>query len=141
MRIVGSHKSLAHRPKHISLQDYNCGGYAFRTYDWLGFRFSHSYHNVRRQVRELLKAFPQWELCEPPFDYKNYEYVAFRWGVDRNEEWSDFHFARSWKNGTWHGKEGEDEIVKIDNILKPWIRTDGAVYNKQIFFFRKKRGR
>lgn len=140
MRITGSHKQLSRRPKNVPLQAYNCGGYAFRTYSWLGFNFSHSYHNVWRQVRELLKAFPQWELCEPPFDYKNYEYIAFRWGAAGDGYiWSDFHFARSWKNGTWHGKEGADKVVKIDDIFAPWVRSDGEIYNKKIYFFRKKR--
>ena len=48
--VYGCEKVLAHRPRWTWLEDYNCGGYALRTFDWVGFRFPHSRDNASQQV-------------------------------------------------------------------------------------------
>lgn len=80
--VYGCEKVLAHRPRWTWLEDYNCGGYALRTFDWVGFRFPHSRDNASQQVDAICAALPEWERCDRPqkFDIKHYDYVAFRWG-------------------------------------------------------------
>ena len=115
----------ARRPRWTWLEDYNCGGYALRTFDWVGFRFPHSHDNASQQVDAICAALPEWERCDCPqkFDTKHYDYVAFRWGERKG--WNDYHFLRLWRNGTWHGKEGDGEIYRVKDVFAPWVRSDG----------------
>lgn len=137
--VYGCKKVLAHRPAWLWLTDYNCGGYALRTFDWVGFRFPHSRDNASQQVDAICAALPEWERCDCPqkFDTKHYDYVAFRWG--KRKGWNDFHFLRLWRNGTWHGKEGDGEIYRVKDVFEPWVRSDGEIYGEEIFFLRRKR--
>ena len=137
-KVYGCHKVLSHRPAHLDTTDYNCGGYALRTFDWVDFHYSF-YDRAAQQMDAICAALPAWERCDCPqkFDTKHYDYVAFRWG--KRVGWSDFHFLRLWKNGTWHGKQGDGEIYRVKNVFAPWVRNDGEVYGEEIFFLRRKR--
>lgn len=137
MVVMGCSKTYSRRPANLWNLDYNCGGYALKTFDWVDFSSPSYFDNAAQQVDELCRVLPEWERCDDFSDPRHYDYVAFRCG--RDEDWEDFHFLRLWRNGTWHGKAGGGDIHKVEDVFAPWKRSDGKIYNGEIYFLRKRK--
>lgn len=145
--------------------EYNCGGYALRTFSWWRpFRKGYSaysfcqdeYSNgcptqeideklLNKCVNILLEDFPFLTLVkEPSF---NKRIIAFRIGTyfdfEREdfyclEDW-DFHFKVKEKDSTiWRHKPGNSPIIETDCLNEPWDIDDTEdcfQYNSKIIYF------
>jgi hypothetical protein len=143
--------------------DYNCGGLALGTFDWLrlsSFRSAlydvedmvgESSFNVSDEefeelvklemeeivnecVEELLERFSTIRLISSVSELQKDEYAfAFRIAAD------DFHFIRRLDNGAWVHKPGSSYIREVNDgyvFSKFWPHHD-TPYNSTIFLFAK----
>lgn len=133
----GLDRMLKRRPLGWSNRYYNCGGFALRTYEWVGTEGS----SPAEVIEEIIETFPCFSVCNPKkegFDFHKYEYVAYREG--KKGEWSDFHFMRSDKAGRWWHKPGQRSVqIYHGDIFAGWTRADDKVYRGKIFWLRKER--
>jgi hypothetical protein len=87
--------------------EYNCGGYALGCYSWYC-PFSHQVRDFEKNVKQILKDFPNARLIDNTQDLMPNEYmVAFRLSRD------DFHFMKRGKNGVWREKRGSQSEIRI----------------------------
>ena len=98
--------------------DYNCGGYALGTKQWLRFtgctREHYENDNVKPQmmnmVVELLDRYPKLKLVDEKYvrdvKHKQETIVAFRLSI------SDFHFCVR-RHGRWTAKRGSNCIFRM----------------------------
>jgi len=133
--------------EHFDFWDYNCGGFAVGTFDWLMFEndeldIFHSNNSKRNQKRALfntakeLKCIYNLRPIKKLSDVKPNEYlIGFRISN------SDFHFIRRMSDGTWLHKPGHSNIRVMDNkeVFSIWSseRWDGG-YNSKICWFANK---
>lgn len=130
---------------NTSQYDYNCGGYAFKTFSWLHPSKSYNTNNYgechnsyqRAKVREvciahLLRTVPRIRVIKRNDPIAEDEYrVAFRLAD------FDFHFLREEKDGTWMHKAGSSEIKVFQGnpFGRRWMRADGEYYYGKVVLF------
>lgn len=130
---------------NTSQYDYNCGGYAFKTFSWLhpskdydtnnygACRNAYQRAKVRKVcIKHLLSTIPNIRVIKRTDTIADDEYrVAFRL-TD-----FDFHFLREEKDGTWTHKPGSSAISKFEGnpFGKKWMRPDGTYYYGKIVLF------
>lgn len=145
--------------------NYNCGGYALRTFSWWRpFRGNYSAYDFcndkfyegynEKEVDDalltecitiLLKEFPFLQITNKP--NKDKRIIAFRIGTYYNLEceedyhlgdW-DFHFKVKEKNSTiWRHKPGNSPIIETDCLNEPWDIDDAEdcfQYTSNIVYF------
>ena len=138
-------KKSKRNEKNTSQYDYNCGGYAFKTFSWLHPTEDYETNNYskcknayqRAKVRaicvaSLIKTVPNLRLIKRNDPIADDEYrVAFRLAD------FDFHFLREEKDGTWTHKAGSTEISVFEGnpFGRRWMRADGAYYYGKIVLF------
>lgn len=132
----GLDRMLKRKPRFLSNWRYNCGGFALRTYKWV-----HIYDDSPKEViKQIIAAFPQYCKCNPQkegFNFRKYEYVAYREGGDEEEGWHDFHFMRSDRLGRWWHKPGGCSVrIYRGDIFEGWTRSDDNVYKGKIYWLK-----
>lgn len=121
--LLGSEYSVSHYIRTEDRRDYNCGGYALETFDWvypyvegLRRRWKHGtdLRSVMRYARYLTETIPGVRIIEQEREMKDNEYlVAFRTSN------YDFHFCKRDDSGNWRHKRGRCEI--LFRILKSQV--------------------
>lgn len=148
--------------ENTGLNDYNCGGYALKTFNWyqptrlapgevynvineMGYSGYHceEIHDwyLEQAKKQMLEDFPS--LIEVPFYYKPKQYerlIAFRMGLTYDEEeesWEyDFHYRfKDYDKIYWEEKRGSTmpRICEGD-VEDPWDWWRG-VYDSKILYF------
>lgn len=137
--------------EHFHFEDYNCGGFAVGTFDWLHIEnrkmhsfLSNSYNQQTTRDKKLALVSAAKELeknfnlrpLKNPRKIKEGEYlIGFRLSN------RDFHFIRQMSNGKWLHKPASKPIQEISNedVYGVWCpdRYDGGYDSKTIWFAKK----
>lgn len=119
--------------------DYNCGGYALKTFSWYMPQHTSLYSNkvsiFAEMVESILEDFPNLRRIQNPNQVSpKTEIIAFR----INYRGRDFHFLRRAANGHWFHKRGS--VNYISTITKKEVFSDcwcDCYYGKIAWFVEK----
>lgn len=103
--------------------DYNCGGYALKTFSWYIPQYTSLFSNkasiFNEMVESILEDFPNLRRIQDPNQVSpKTEIIAFR----INYCGHDFHFLRRAANGHWFHKRGRANY--ISTITKKEVFSD-----------------
>ena len=135
--------TIRNTPKSV----YNCGGYATNLFKWYVPTDSwEDYEEVEQLLDEedydtateiavdyICKDLgyslaSTLAVLEHKADYKKYEIIAFRY--EMAGEYSDFHFMKIGRNGSWYEKRGPGKIYRhaYNYVFGTWAdRYDGPI--------------
>ena len=104
-------------------KNYNCGGYALKTFSWYVPQYTSWYIDkasiFAEMVESILEDFPNLRRIQDPNQVNpNTEIIAFR----INYRGHDFHFLRRAVNGHWFHKRGATNY--ISTITKKEVFSD-----------------